>query len=954
MGEVLHTLIYEHNLRFVALAVGICALASLTSAGIAQYSLTEQASSRRRWLLLGSVVTGLGIWTTHFTLLLGYRGDLDIHFKLKTIALSLFLSVALTVIAGCVGLLGRPRGILAGTIIGVGIAISHLLDLQAMRPPGGIVQDPKVNIVAVACGMFLAGLAGHCLVRSRNHVFAWPAAVSLSAAIFALHIIAMSGVTVVPASDPVEPGAWIASVDQLSIVVVAAFLIILFGAIFYTWHSERLAQATAREQSRYIRTLEVLRETEDHHRAYIELNPQIAWVADPQGRVTEIAPLWSQLVGLPREASVGQGWADVVHPDDIPGVIELWRNAIEAGEGKLADVRYRVRLVDGEYRWFRARARPRRNAEGTIVAWYGTLEDIHEQVLSETALRESEERYQLASRATNDIIWDWSIERERARWAGAHQEVLGYPELQHETDLNWWLDRIYPEDRPRVLASQALALEQGADYWNEEYRFLNASGDWIDVRTRCVIVRNNAGEAVRLVGSMLDVTQQKKAEAELNWAAHHDPLTKLPNRTLYRKQKLAAIDSAARSGTFVALVLLDLNGFKELNDSLGHAAGDSVLWQTAERLRNSLPASATVARLGGDEFAIILPGLPTPEAYKETIDNALQALGEPFTFGDQSIPASVSAGVAIWPRDGGEPESLLIAADLALYASKAEMPGTVLEFTPALKGAAERRSGMLARARQALKEDSIVPFYQPKVDLKSNRVTGWEALLRIRGEGDRILPPSEISAAFSDAELAVQLTDRMLALVFADLKRWKAEGVSPGRIAVNVSAADFRQNDLLDRLRRHASASDQDLASVDIEVTETVLIGELGPDVARMLQELRQLGMAVALDDFGTGYASLTHLQDFPVDVIKIDRSFVERIDDNEPKATAVIDAILQMANRLGMATVAEGIETDEQARYLRGRGCTLGQGYLYSRPVPATDVPRMLSAITEPLDYSI
>src|SRR5690606_11146960 len=210
------------------------------------------------------------------------------------------------------------------------------------------------------------------------------------------------------------------------------------------------------------------------------------------------------------------------------------------------------------------------------------------------------------------------------------------------------------------------------------------------------------GQPVRLVGSMLDITQQKTAEAELNWAAHHDPLTKLPNRTLYQERKRVAIDAAKQDGHCVALIVLDLNNFKELNDTLGHAAGDRVLENTAERLPGSLPEKATVARLGGDEFAIILPELAAPNAYAGPMDNVSAALAEPILFGALRVPVNFSAGVAIWPRDGDDPAELLIAADLALYAAKEQMPGTVLEFTPSLKVAAERRSNMLKLARQAL------------------------------------------------------------------------------------------------------------------------------------------------------------------------------------------------------------------------------------------------------------
>ena len=940
MLDLSHSIFRAHDLRFVALAIGVCALSCLTGAAIAQYSMKSEGAKRQGWFLLAGFVTGLGVWTTHFTAMLGYRIDLDIHFDLGVALYSLLLAVGITMVAGIVGLQRRERGLLAGVLAGVGVAVAHFIDMHAMRFSGIVVHDHPTSILAVFVGFLFSGAAGHFLVRWRSEVFAWPAAAAMFASVLSLHFIAMSGVTLVLADEPVSLTGWTASGDELAMAVVAAFLVMLGAAITYTWHSERLSRATADEQRRLIQTLQALRETEAHHRAYIELNPQIAWVADPNGSILEIAPLWGDLVGLPREASFGEGWASVVHPDDLPSVTRLWTAAIASQDGSRADVRYRVRLVDGSYRWFRARAKPRKNASGQVVAWYGSLEDVHEQVLAEEALRASEERYRLATRATSDVIWDWSFAEQRATWGGAHKKVLGFPDTEDQTNLDWWLDRIHPEDRSRVLASQAAALEGGADYWHEEYRFLTIWDNWIYVKTRCVIVRNEDGQPIRLVGSMLDITQQKTAEKELIWAAHHDPLTQLPNRTLFRLRKQDALDEARRSGKFFALIVVDLNNFKELNDTYGHALGDRVLAQIATRLLRVVPDEATVARLGGDEFAIILPELEAPDAYVEQMGTVLADMAEPVVVEDLRVSVNFSAGIAIWPRDAEDPAELLIAADLALYAAKDRMPGTIVEFTPSLKGAAEARSSMLGLARQALEEDRIVPYYQPKVDLQSGSIMGLEALIRIRGPNNEILAPSDIQAAFFDCEISVQLTDRMFARVFADLATWQAANIDPGRIAINVTAADFRQKALDERLKSHANAYGQSLSAVDIEVTETVLIGELGPEVSRMLGELRDKGVLVALDDFGTGYASLTHLQQFPVDVIKLDRSFIARIDARDPKATAVIDAVLQMAKRLDLQTVAEGIETVEQARYLRARGCNVGQGYLFDRPLPANEVP--------------
>lgn len=946
MSTLFETIAHDHDLRFVALAIGICALGSLTAVAIARHAFKpETAAYRTRWLVLAGLVTGLAVWTTHFTAMLGYRNDLDIRFDLSTVSISFLLAVPMAMAGWVLGFRNRERSLVAGVLIGFSIAAAHFVDISALRVPGTVQHDHSVSLIAILCGIGLVCLSTWIFKFFRKETFAWPATLPLFLAVLSLHFIAMSGVSITSESSSTAIVEGTATPDQLATVVVAAFMLLLAAAIAFTLHSESLARATAEKQKRLIHALEDLRRSRDHHQAYVELNPQIAWVADTEGRVTEIAPLWEELVGIPRHEGTGEGWSRPVHPDDLPRVYKLWQEAVTSGDGSRADVRYRIRLCDGSYRWFRARARPRHDEAGNVVAWYGSLEDIHEQVLAENALRCSEERYRLASRATNDVIWDWSLDEQRATWAGAHKKVLGYPELHSGTNLDWWRDRIHPEDLPRVCASQAAALEGSAEYWSEEYRFLIASGEWIDVKSRCVIVRADCGRAYRLVGSMLDITQQKKAEAELSWAAHHDPLSRLPNRALFRARLDAAIESARAGGRFVGLVTLDLNDFKGLNDRLGHAAGDSLLEETAQRLVKSVPINATVARMGGDEFSIILPDLETIHDYAAVTAVLANNLKASTAIGGMQVPISFCAGVSIWPRDGHEPGELLVAADLALYAAKGDLPGTIKEFVPSLRAKSEVRSRMLDTARVALEAGRIIPFYQPKIDLQTGEVMGWEALLRVQTLDGLLLSPAQIEAAFADTDLSVQLTDRMLERVFHDIAEWRSSGMDPGRIAVNVSAGDFRLQGLACRLRKHARVTGQRLANIDIEVTEGVLIGQLGPEVSRMLEELRAMGVMVALDDFGTGYASLTHLQQFPVDVIKIDKSFVDKLQVADAKATAVVDAVLQMAKRLNMQTVAEGVETRAQARYLRARGCTIGQGYFFSRPIAASAVGALMIA---------
>lgn len=940
-----HTIFQEHDLNFVALALGICGLGSLTAIAVAQHALKpEVRTSQRRWLLLAGFVTGLTVWTTHFTAMLGYRSDLDIRYDLISAFFAFLLSIALSG-AAWVGCFGRHRhGLLGGALIGVGIAIAHFIDMHSIQVAGTIQHNHLISLVAIGLGISLAAISGLLFVRSKPELIAWPAALVLCAAIITLHFVAMSGVSIASDATPLQASSWSANTKDLTALVVGAFLFLLSAAGVTTLQSASLVRTKMREQGQLIEALNTLRETQNHHHAYLELSRQIGWAADPEGRITELAPLWEELVGLPNEQAHGWGWGQVVHPDDLPEVLDVWQRAVASGDGDIADVRYRMLLKDGSYRWFRARAQPRLDESGAVMAWYGSLEDIEDQVNAETALRESEERYRFVSHAANDVIWDWSVETKRATWTGAHEKILGYTELAAGTDGKWWAERVHPEDLPRVLASQQTALDAHEESWTVEYRFRVASGDWIDVRTCSLLVRNVQGDVVRVVGSMLDITEQKLAQKELSWAAFHDSLTGLPNRARYLAKIVSAIDAAKRTDRYVALVLLDLNRFKDLNDSLGHAAGDTVLETIANRLSAGASEDATIARLGGDEFAIILPDLERCEAYRPEVERLVKNLADPVVFEDMRIPISLCAGVSIFPRDGSNPGELLIAADLALYAAKGDAPGAVREFSPSLKAVAELRTKMLETAGRALDEDKVFPFYQPKVDLQTGEIDGWEALLRIRVDGVATLLPAAIEAAFADVDLSVAITDRMFARVFADLAHWQSLGCEPGRIAINVSAADFRQGHLSERLQFHADMHGQSVAQIDIEVTENVLIGRLGAEVLTMLEELQALGVRIVLDDFGTGYASLTHLQQFPVDVIKLDRSFIERIDEGNPKATAVIDAVLQMARLLDIRTVAEGIETCEQARYLRARACTSGQGYLFSHPVASAEVEQLLS----------
>ncbi|MDB5706628.1 MAG: Phytochrome-like protein cph2 [Sphingomonas bacterium] len=453
------------------------------------------------------------------------------------------------------------------------------------------------------------------------------------------------------------------------------------------------------------------------------------------------------------------------------------------------------------------------------------------------------------------------------------------------------------------------------------------------------------GLILRLVIHQYDyLVDRVITHAQVRSLAYADPLTKLPNRTLFAQRLDQSLREAERLHGHVGLVVLDVDHFKTVNDAMGHAAGDALLQEISARLLRAMPANGTVARLGGDEFAIILPGLVAAPARIDLVHAMLRGLDQPMLFEGQLVNASVSAGAAMWPADGSDAESLLKSADLALYAAKARGGGAIRGFAPAMRQGVERRTAMLSEARTALKEDRIFPFYQPKIRLMTGEVVGFEALLRWHHPQRGMQLPETIRAALEDNEFAAQLTDRMMDLVFADMRDWLQAGVSFGKIALNGAPADFLRGAFADRLLGRLERFDVPASLIELEVTESVFFGQLAESVGRTLKTLSAAGATIALDDFGTGYASLSHLKQFPVDVLKIDRSFVSKLTDGrDEEDAAIVGAVLNLAQNLGIMTVAEGIETQAQAAYLRRKGCDLGQGYLFSHAVPTTRVPELI-----------
>lgn len=449
---------------------------------------------------------------------------------------------------------------------------------------------------------------------------------------------------------------------------------------------------------------------------------------------------------------------------------------------------------------------------------------------------------------------------------------------------------------------------------------------------------------VTVIGRRLRETAQELASAEGEAArlAFHDGLTGLPNRAFFQK----ALDDWIRRGTIVpapfGLVLLDVDDFKLINDSLGHDAGDAVLLAFAERVRSVLGPDDIMARLGGDEFALLLADYAEDDRLEGFCRRLLHRFDMPCTHGSQSIQVRASIGGAI-RKAKDSAVTLLKHADLALYESKATGKGVCRIYHPKMWNSLIGRREMMAAANDALAGDNIRPFYQPKVSLEDGHILGFEALLRICPRDGEPIGPDVMAAAFEDSALASAISDKMIEQVLEDIVRWRRAGVAFGHVAINASAAELRRGDYAERLLARLDLMAIDPALIQVEVTESVLLGRGAEHVERTFRTLANRGIRLALDDFGTGFASLSHLKQFPVAIIKIDRTFIRDLQIDAGDG-AIVDALIGLGQALKIDVVAEGIETRAQRDFLWALGCRLGQGYLFSEAVPGANVPALIA----------
>lgn len=429
-----------------------------------------------------------------------------------------------------------------------------------------------------------------------------------------------------------------------------------------------------------------------------------------------------------------------------------------------------------------------------------------------------------------------------------------------------------------------------------------------------------------------DITERRANEERLFRLAHHDPLTELPNRTVLRQR----VEQLARGVGAACLLLVDLDGFKHVNDDLGHAAGDAVLRQVAERLRACVRTTDTVARLGGDEFALLLLGVGDPLRAGEVAETVIRSISRPLVLGNHTVHVGASVGIAGYPGDGSTSDELLSSADLALYQAKSDGRHCHRVFTTELRQATDRARAYDNELRRAADQGEFEVFYQPQVRLADRVLVGAEALLRWRHPSDGLLSPAAFMSALENRPVSIDVGRMVLRTACAQAAAWRAGGAAAFRIGVNLFGSQFRAGSLVPDVADALLTSGLPPSALELEITENILLrhdeGMIAP-----LQELRARGVCIAFDDYGTGYASLSMLKRFPITRLKVDQSFVRSMCHSEEDA-AIVRAVLYLGRAFGFSVIAEGVETEEQAERLMRKGCEEVQGYLYGRPMPAAE----------------
>ncbi len=570
------------------------------------------------------------------------------------------------------------------------------------------------------------------------------------------------------------------------------------------------------------------------------------------------------------------------------------------------------------------------------------------------ALQENEAKLAESQRIANLGHWEWDITNNRAEWSEQVYEILGLSPDAVEASYAAFLKAVHPDDRSLFNRAIGHAVEQGESYLLE-HRIVQPDGQECYVVSQGKAQRQDPVQAVKVRNVVQDITERKHSEERIFHLANFDNLTGLPNRNLFAEHAGRLLAAARKDGSRVAILLLGLDRFKRINDSLGYAAGDELLKEVAGRIATCMRDSDLIsrdqlldgvpyslARPGGDEFILLIRSVERADAVARFAQRLSEEVSRPLHAVQQDISVSASIGISLFPDDGEQQDALINYADMALGYAKDAGGGCFRFYSGEMNEWASKRIDLEGRLNHAIERNEFQVYYQPQICLSSGRLTGFEALLRWWPDGGEMVPPNEFIPIAEETGLITEIGAWVLHQACGQLKRWQAQGYDLVPVAVNVSARQFVDEDLVKMIEDELSAFDLAPELLELELTERVIMRNI-EETRSKLRALKKIGVKLSVDDFGTGYSSMNYLKRFPLDALKIDRSFIMDLE-TDSNDESIIRAIVAMSKGLGLSTIAEGVETEQQRVLLSTIGCDLMQGYLYSRPVPAEEAAACLT----------
>ncbi len=730
-------------------------------------------------------------------------------------------------------------------------------------------------------------------------------------------------------------------------------------------------------------TQRLLAESEERFRSIAEATQEWIWEMDSQGVYTFCSPAVEAILGYPPAELIGRNCLDIVSPTTRPAMVELLRRGTSERRG-WRDLVLHLRHAKGGIRWLDHNAVPLADAGGNVIGYRGVARDITQRRMQQDRIARLS-RIQAVLSGINSTIVRVRDRRELFREAcriavqqgGFRMAWIGLvsPGAMRATPLVWegfdqgYLDEVgralgTAEDDPgsvgkairykKMVVANDIETDPHTVFKHQAlsrgYRSLIAMPLIVAEEVVGVLVLYSAEtgffdyEELKLLkdlaGDISFALDYISKEEQLTYVSYYDTLTGLPNRQLFFDRLAQALHVAHAEHGELAVMLIDLQRFKRVNDTLGRYAGDQVLKELAGRLQRTTGESATPARIGGDRFALVVPNLPG-DAMARWIDAwIVDAFAEPLIVDDIELRTSVKVGIALYPADADSAETLFVNAEAALIRAKAAAD-PYLFYSPEMNARVAQRLLLESRLRRAVAQKQFVLHYQPKIDLTTRRILGLEALIRWQDPDNGLISPLEFVPLLEESELIVEVGRWVFEQALIDIRSWRALGLDVPRVAVNVSEVQLRQPNFVDTVLTAIGSPTESGVDLDLEVTETMIAQNSASNVQK-LKQLRAAGLRVYMDDFGTGYSGLSQIAHLPLNALKIDRAFIAAMTESS-EAMAIVSTIVNLTKALGIFVVAEGVETEEQASRLEALGCDEAQGYLFSRPLPADEIARLL-----------